>query len=197
MSPQEQDRKAVIKSVARKLFRQYGFRKTSLDDIARVAGVTKTTLYHYYPNKEAIFDDIVFEDALEIFHRIDTKLNTALPADQKFIQFGQLLLKELQKHAEELKDVPENLIEYSPHGRPIIEKIQLIFRKRLEEILREGINQGVFSTPDLQTTLDTLVAMGEFIRMPWLIQNPPEYCQRIFSEFQRLILDGLRKQGLG
>jgi len=183
MSRQETERKTTIKAVARKLFKQYGFRKTSLDDIARIAGVTKTTLYHYYPNKEAIFDDIVYEDALDIFHRIDANLDAALPADEKFIQFGRLLLQELQAHAEELKHVPENLIEYSPHGRPIIEKIKHIFRQ-----------QGIFQSPNLSLTLDALVAMGDFIRMPWLIHNPPEYCQQVFEEFQRLVLDGLRKK---
>lgn len=194
MSRQETERKSTIKAVARKLFKQYGFRKTSLDDIARIAGVTKTTLYHYYPNKEAIFDDIVYEDALDIFNRIDANLDASLPADKKFIQFGRLLLKELQAHAEELKHVPENLIEYSPHGRPIIEKIKLIFRQRLESILQEGIAQGIFQSPNVQITLDALVAMGDFIRMPWLIDNPPEYCQQVFEEFQRLVLDGLRRR---
>src|SRR5712671_2085254 len=38
-----------------KLFTQYGYRKTSIDDIARVAQVAKRTVYLHFENKAAVF----------------------------------------------------------------------------------------------------------------------------------------------
>lgn len=49
-------RAAVIQTAAR-AFNQRGFHKTSLDDVARMLGVTKPTLYYYVRNK----DELLFE----------------------------------------------------------------------------------------------------------------------------------------
>lgn len=40
-------------------FATYGFRKTSMDDIARGAGMSRPALYLHYRNKEAIFGGLV------------------------------------------------------------------------------------------------------------------------------------------
>ncbi|MGR3758742.1 TetR/AcrR family transcriptional regulator [Roseobacteraceae bacterium NS-SX3] len=40
-------------------FSAYGFRKTSMDDIARGAGMSRTALYLHFRNKEAIFTALV------------------------------------------------------------------------------------------------------------------------------------------
>jgi AcrR family transcriptional regulator len=49
------DKRAVILGAALKLFGQYGFRRTSIDDIAREAGIAKGTVYLYVETKEALF----------------------------------------------------------------------------------------------------------------------------------------------
>ena len=38
-----------------RLFTQYGYRKTSIDDIARAARVAKRTVYLHFENKAAVF----------------------------------------------------------------------------------------------------------------------------------------------
>ena len=40
-------------------FSAYGFRKTSMDDIARGAGMSRPALYLHFKNKEAIFRSLV------------------------------------------------------------------------------------------------------------------------------------------
>ena len=45
---------AIIEAADR-LFTRFGYRRTSMDDIAREAGIAKGTLYLYFTNKEALF----------------------------------------------------------------------------------------------------------------------------------------------
>lgn len=59
--------KAILKS-AWTAFATYGFRKTSMDDIARGAGMSRPALYLHYRNKEDIFRSLAqyyYDDAAE------------------------------------------------------------------------------------------------------------------------------------
>jgi TetR/AcrR family transcriptional regulator, mexJK operon transcriptional repressor len=48
-----------ILSAARTQFLEQGFAETSMDGIARAAGVSKATLYAYFPSKEALFRNLI------------------------------------------------------------------------------------------------------------------------------------------
>lgn len=49
------DKSGLILSAAFDVFVTYGFRKTSMDDIARAAGISRPALYQIFKNKEDIF----------------------------------------------------------------------------------------------------------------------------------------------
>jgi AcrR family transcriptional regulator len=48
-------KRETILAAALELFGRYGYRRTSIDDIAREAGIAKGTVYLYVENKEALF----------------------------------------------------------------------------------------------------------------------------------------------
>ncbi len=48
-------RRAAILESATTVFLRYGFKKTSMDDLARAAGLSRQGLYLHYPTKEALF----------------------------------------------------------------------------------------------------------------------------------------------
>jgi AcrR family transcriptional regulator len=52
-------RPSEIGKAALECFAERGFAACSLDEIAARAGVTKGTLYLYFPNKEALFKEVV------------------------------------------------------------------------------------------------------------------------------------------
>jgi len=52
-------RQAEILEVAIGVFLRYGFKKTSMDDLARAAGLSRQGLYLHFPTKEALFKAMV------------------------------------------------------------------------------------------------------------------------------------------
>src|SRR5690348_1202063 len=52
-------RPAEILDAALTCFAERGFAATRLDDVAKRAGITKGTLYLYFPNKEEVFKAVV------------------------------------------------------------------------------------------------------------------------------------------
>ncbi|MBU2549282.1 MAG: TetR/AcrR family transcriptional regulator, partial [Proteobacteria bacterium] len=58
------DRKELILDVARARFDRFGVKKTTMDEIARDAGVSKKTLYEQFRNKEDLFVSVFIKEAL-------------------------------------------------------------------------------------------------------------------------------------
>ncbi|MBC8088275.1 MAG: TetR/AcrR family transcriptional regulator [Phycisphaerae bacterium] len=53
--------RAAVVDAARTLFVRQGYAGTTMEDIAALAGLTKRTLYNNYPDKDALFTQIVAE----------------------------------------------------------------------------------------------------------------------------------------
>jgi AcrR family transcriptional regulator len=64
-SPDAQKRRAVLKA-ARAAFVRDGFHAATMDDIARLAKVSKRTVYAYFPSKDAL----LIELAMELWSRL-------------------------------------------------------------------------------------------------------------------------------
>lgn len=103
-------RQKAILGAAFEAFRQYGFRRTSMEDIARGAGMSRAALYLHYRNKEDIFRSLAtyYYDAAE--HAISAELRAARPAAEALraafeAQAGELFEALLTSpHGDELLD---------------------------------------------------------------------------------------------
>jgi len=58
-----------IRAAAQRLFLELGYERASMDAIARAAGVSKQTLYHYYVAKEQLFVDVLRALTIERFQQ--------------------------------------------------------------------------------------------------------------------------------
>ena len=60
-----------ILDAARTVFEQYGARRANVEDVARAAGVSRSTLYRAYPNKEAILEAVLLQQLDEFLSELD------------------------------------------------------------------------------------------------------------------------------
>jgi len=49
----------TILDAAQRVFEQYGARRANVEDVARAAGVSRSTLYRAYPNKDALLEAVL------------------------------------------------------------------------------------------------------------------------------------------
>lgn len=59
--PKEPIRRSRLLDISARLFATRGYSNTSIRDIADAAGMTSGSLYHHFPSKEAILDEILRE----------------------------------------------------------------------------------------------------------------------------------------
>ncbi len=59
-------REARLLDAAARLFARFGFDKTSIDEIAREAGVSKGAVYLHWPSKDALFEATLIREGLRL-----------------------------------------------------------------------------------------------------------------------------------
>ena len=72
-------KKEQIIVAARNLFTKYGYKKVSMDEIAREANVSKKTVYAYFKDKEELFKYFIFEELDKMRNAVKTIENKKLP----------------------------------------------------------------------------------------------------------------------
>jgi len=143
VSPRE-ERRARLLEAARAVVLRFGYRKAGLEDVAREAGVSRATVYNYFPNKEMLFRAIVAEELerlrLAVAEAVDLR---AEPAAQ--------LLSYVRARGAQLERIRSFYVLRLNVGRdvlPIVEDelgaLRAQERAFLEAILRAGIARGSF-----------------------------------------------------
>ena len=67
-------------------FDQHGVRRTTMDDVAKAAGVSRKTVYNYFSNKGALIGEVIATEAANVCARAHRKLNPSLPPAELIVQ---------------------------------------------------------------------------------------------------------------
>ena len=131
----------VIKA-AKELFSQYGYKKVSMDEIARKSKVTKKTIYTYFKDKNDLFKYLLMQEIEEMKKQADKISQKDIPFEDKLHEliivhmdyrsnskFLKTLLEEEKKQRLSIADECEEILNVT-----IKEEI----KKRLEEAINDG-----------------------------------------------------------
>lgn len=64
--PRDPERMQRVLDAAREQFHTLGFERTSMESVAQASGVSKVTIYSYFPSKEELFEAIIGERTNQI-----------------------------------------------------------------------------------------------------------------------------------
>lgn len=79
------DKPALILDAALDLFRQYGYRRTSMEDIAQAANVAKGTLYIYFKSKDELFEALARRLAAQIETNVEAVATRKLDFEESVL----------------------------------------------------------------------------------------------------------------
>jgi AcrR family transcriptional regulator len=146
--PQEEDsaKRRQIMDGAHKVFMDLGFDGASMGEIARVAGVSKGTLYVYFADKSQLFSAIVEREAIEQ-GRFTFDLSPGRDAETTLREFGQAYIGVLCR----------------PQGGSAIRTVMAI-AERMPDVGRQYFDRVIKrTTRQLAVYLDSEVAAGRLL----------------------------------
>lgn len=126
---------------ARKLFSEKGFKNVSMDEIAKEAGVTKRTVYAYFPSKKNLFNYFVKEEIKnmrKIVEDVDKQ-------DSEFFEKFHQVIYKLLKYKNNRKFLKILAKEAIKEKNPIIVKSMQEVDRQIKAYILEKVNDAVES----------------------------------------------------
>lgn len=187
------DKPNLILDAALELFRQYGYRRTSMEDIAQAANVAKGTLYIYFKSKDELFEALARRLSAQVEQDLKAALARDLSFEDKVLELLDAKLGFIYRwvlsspHAAELTDPTARLPDdvFGPVDRAL--------RQSLADLFTEGVKRGEIDlaaaglTPE--RAVDTILAAAHGAEFGALGED--DFHDRL-TRIGRLTLRGLR-----
>ena len=125
---------------ARDLFERFGFKKTTMEDIARQIGKSKSALYYYYKTKEEIFEGVILNEIEATHNMVAEAVKKEESAANKFRRLFTSLLEGVKQKANKFSfksDLYENHFLFES----IVRKRDSYIEELIKDILILGISQ--------------------------------------------------------
>lgn len=189
----EQKLDSILRT-ALELFAHYGYKKTTLEDVAREMDMTKSNLYFYVTNKKDLYVMAVKLAFREWQESVAEKVAGVDDIAEKFSVLCKSSLGYLVDH-EELRSVfirdPGIFTLYPSEDR--FYKINQGAIKMIEDILSEGIRQGRFHEVDVKHTAEFFFSVYIMFLIKTYVKSEGVSSMRMYEEGLDLILRGLCK----
>ena len=166
LTPSQDANRNSILEAARDLFARYGFKKTTMEDVAMALRKGKSSLYYYFKNKEEIFQAVIGLESEILF----TKLNDVVKSEgnaqvklRNYVIVRMETISELLNYQKVLKEDfygdYEFLGAYKMEGETLEEEF-------IQSILEEGVRNGVFSIKDTKLGATSIVITLRGLEIP-------------------------------
>ncbi|MEX0283809.1 MAG: TetR/AcrR family transcriptional regulator [Paracoccaceae bacterium] len=136
---------------AREVFLRDGFEGASVDDIARAAGVSKATLYSYFPDKRLLFMEVAQAECNAMADRTDNMINDSNPPREVLTTAAsQLVPFLLSKFSQSVFRICVAERDRFPElGRAFYAAGPEMGRRRISEYLEEAVSRGELIIDDI------------------------------------------------
>ena len=145
------DKKERIIIIAEQLFMQYGFLKTTMEDIAKKVHMGKSSVYYYFKSKDDVFSAVIRKDTRIFQQKLDDAVESANTPEDKiraYVITRMTHLQDLSKFYTTLTD------EYLDHYL-FVEEVRKDFYEYestvIKNLLEDGIKQNFFDVDDVVT----------------------------------------------
>ncbi len=166
---------------AAQTFQRYGFKKTTMDDIAFGAGKGKSSLYYYFKNKEEVFEAVVDHEAEQLKSDIYARISKIDKATDKLRYYILVRMKRFGTKGNLYEALNDSFL----MTFTFIEKIRNKHREweisEIEKILDYGIKRYEFKTVDVHFMSQTILTAMVGFELPLLLSQQTE------TEFEKQI----------
>jgi len=191
--PAREDKRRLILRAAWGMIRHYGYGKTTIDDIAKRAGVGKGTVYLYFRSKAEIMlalTELTNDRIASELGRIAARTGSAEDRLRACLLHRVLTLYDI--------------VHRHPHGEEFIGTMLPEIVERIERhveaqgvllagVIRQGVESGELTAADPAATGRLLAELFEFLAPPYYRLKSRRSLEKLANQTLDLVIAGLRR----
>ena len=136
-----------ILDAALALFLDFGVKRTTMDDVARRAGMGRATVYRCYPDKNTLTQAVILRECMRSNREIEKRLKRIGDAEKRFVEGFVMVVQTARQHplVQRLFDTEsEWLLPYlTVHGSATLDWGRAYVGTHLRALQKEGMLSGV------------------------------------------------------
>lgn len=191
---QKEEIKDQIITVARKIFSQFGFKKTTLEEIAQAAGKGKSSIYYYFDSKEDIFRAVVEKEAQILRNEIDKKMNSVKSPKNQLRTYILTRMESFKNLANFYNAVKNEYLARLDFIEKIRKKYDQDEVKAIERILQSGIDNGDFIIKKPEVTAIAIATAMKGLEIPVFFDDENYKLEKRLDEILDVLFFGLVKR---
>ncbi|MGE6260013.1 TetR/AcrR family transcriptional regulator [Heyndrickxia sporothermodurans] len=187
------DRKQLIIHAATKSFSLFGYKATTMDQVAKLANVGKGTIYTFFKNKEELFDEII----ISLIKEMKEAAEEVIDENLSFCENANLALFKLlefrKKHQLTIKLFQEEREIGTREVLEVMQRLEFEIVSYIKEIIQKAINKDEIKPCNPEITAFIMLKMYVSLIFDWEQSHKPLEKDEIFQMFELYLLKGLSK----
>ncbi len=179
-----------ILEAAGKLFFHFGFKKTSIDEIAAEAGIGKGTIYNYFSSKKELFKKLIFANQEMVRATVEREVAHLERADDRLLQRN---ISEFANFHDQAKKAgtTQAIAEELSRTAQELEGGQDIHNRGYYDDMTLGMEQGIFKQIDAASMANTFSTVLWLFSTRWKFMEESEFKKEQMAVLS-LMIDGIR-----
>lgn len=179
-----------VLAAAVQLFAEYGYHAAPLRDIARIAGIQAASIYYHYTNKQALLVEIMETH----MHQLNSNLEHIV-CQQRNVQqrLHAAIANHIRLHTtykSEFFIIDTEIRALEGENRNHILSLRDRYEALLQDLLQEGMDQGVFRPSDVKVSSYAIIAMCTEVAA-WFRPGGRLTVQQVIDIYSQMITQGL------
>jgi AcrR family transcriptional regulator len=188
------DRRKMIIDAATKSFSLFGYKATTMDQVAKLANVGKGTIYNFFKNKEELFDQIITTLINEMKKAADEAFDPSLSFQEAVHRALYKMIEFRNEHQLMLMLFQEEQEMGTPAVQEMIGKVESSIIGYIKDKLESGMKQGVIQECDSELIAFILIKLYIALIFDWEKKHAPLSKEEIAKIFEHYVFKGLSSE---
>lgn len=189
----EEARKNIIE-IAREIFSHFGFRKTTMEEIALATRKGKSSIYYYFNSKEDIFKAVVEKEAEELKLELTRKISDIEDPIERLKVYITVRMRKLNKLTNFYSALKSDYLSHLEFIEEIRKSYDLDEVKIVSGIIQEGIETGKFAVDDPHLSAVAIVTAMKGLEVPLFINKEHGNFEARLSSLINFLFYGIVKR---
>jgi AcrR family transcriptional regulator len=171
MISQHEEARLKIIDIARNIFTHFGFKKTTMEEIAQATRKGKSSIYYYFSSKEDIFKAVVEKEAEELKEELYKKISEIDDPIERLKVYINVRMRKLNKLTNFYTALKSDYLSHLEFIEQIRKSYDNDEVRVVAGILQDGIERGKFSIEDPQLSAVAIVTAMKGLEVPLFLNK--------------------------